>query len=242
MAKKVFDEIDLSDKDMGESIRSRFSTTAPGSRNPQEKMDVEYKDFIGIYDNSVPISLCDVFVKNWDEAKEKMEVIETHPATGQPRPENYIQKKDETAHITPLSSTIYPVPPCNAYFDYLKKCFNLYIEKYSFSYLGPIFNDQFKIHKVREAQGYHSWHYETFDGTNHDRMIVYMTYLQCPEEGGETEFLHQSMRIKPLVGRTLIWPAYYTHVHRGNTPLKGDKMYITGWFTGGRAVDNRPHA
>jgi len=48
--------------------------------------------------------------------------------------------------------------------------------------------------------------------------------------GGETEFLYQSIRIKPVAGRTLIWPAGYTHVHRGNPPIKGEKMYATGWF------------
>ena len=57
-----------------------------------------------------------------------------------------------------------------------------------------------------------------------------MTYLEVPKEGGETEFLHQSLRIKPIVGRTLIWPAGFTHMHRGNPPLDGEKMYITGWF------------
>ena len=57
-----------------------------------------------------------------------------------------------------------------------------------------------------------------------------MTYLQAPSEGGETEFLYQSKRIDPVVGRTLIWPPGFTHKHRGNPPLKGEKFYITGWM------------
>ena len=60
--------------------------------------------------------------------------------------------------------------------------------------------------------------------------MAYMTYLEVPKKGGETEFLHQSLRIEPVVGRTLIWPAGFTHMHRGNAPLDGEKMYITGWF------------
>ena len=35
----------------------------------------------------------------------------------------------------------------------------------------------------------------------------------------------------PEVGKLLIWPAGFTHMHRGNPPLEGEKMYITGWFT-----------
>ena len=57
-----------------------------------------------------------------------------------------------------------------------------------------------------------------------------MTYLHSPESGGETEFLHQALRIEPKAGTTLLWPAGYTHRHRGNPPLKGEKIYITGWF------------
>jgi hypothetical protein len=68
--------------------------------------------------------------------------------------------------------------------------------------------------------------------------MVYMTYLEAPKEGGETEFLHQSLRIKPIVGRTLIWPAGYTHIHRGNPPIDGEKMYIDGWFTASRSTIN----
>ena len=67
-----------------------------------------------------------------------------------------------------------------------------------------------------------------------DRLMVYMTYLEVPKKGGETEFLHQSLRIDPVVGRTLIWPAGYTHMHRGLMPLDGEKMYITGWITGSK--------
>ena len=60
--------------------------------------------------------------------------------------------------------------------------------------------------------------------------MAWMVCLQPAEEGGETEFLFQSKRIKLDVGSLLIWPAGYTHKHRGNPPLKGRKIYITGWF------------
>ena len=39
-------------------------------------MDIEYKEFIGIYDNSVPVELCEEFTSNWDEAIEKRTIIE----------------------------------------------------------------------------------------------------------------------------------------------------------------------
>ena len=61
--------------------------------------------------------------------------------------------------------------------------------------------------------------------------MAWMVCLQPAEEGGETEFLFQSKRIKLDVGSLLIWPAGYTHMHRGGF-LTGDitKYIVTGWF------------
>tara|TARA_B110000977_G_C10900447_1_gene425065 strand:- start:544 stop:753 length:210 start_codon:yes stop_codon:yes gene_type:complete len=57
-----------------------------------------------------------------------------------------------------------------------------------------------------------------------------MIIIEAPSRGGETEFLYQSMRVEPKVGQLTIWPAAFTHKHRGNPPLEGRKTYITGWF------------
>ena len=54
-------------------------------------------------------------------------------------------------------------------------------------------------------------------------------YLNDVTEGGETEFLYQKCRFKPEKNTILIWPAQFTHVHRGNPPLSNDKYIITGW-------------
>ena len=35
-------------------------------QNIKGKMIEEYKDFVGIYDDSVPADLCEEFVKNYD--------------------------------------------------------------------------------------------------------------------------------------------------------------------------------
>jgi hypothetical protein len=57
-----------------------------------------------------------------------------------------------------------------------------------------------------------------------------MMYLNDVDDGGETEFLYQSKRYKPVKGRVLIWPAGFTHVHRGNPPLSGEKYIATSWL------------
>ena len=39
-------------------------------------MKEEYKDFIGIYDENVPVDLCNVFVENWEEGKKNQTIID----------------------------------------------------------------------------------------------------------------------------------------------------------------------
>jgi len=87
-----------------------------------------------------------------------------------------------------------------------------------------------KIQKTKPGQGYHIWHFEQGGLSTSGRIITFITYLNDVEDGGETEFLYFPKRIKPKKGRTVIFPGAYTHAHRGNQPLSGDKYIITGWI------------
>ena len=88
-----------------------------------------------------------------------------------------------------------------------------------------------KIQKTLPTQGYHVWHIEHNRGYyNEARALVYSIYLNDVEEGGETEFLHFSKRVKPKTGRIVIWPASFPYVHRGNPPLSGEKYILTSWM------------
>ena len=58
-----------------------------------------------------------------------------------------------------------------------------------------------------------------------------MTYLSNVEEGGSTYFNHYDLDIKPTKGLTLLWPAEWTHSHKGNVLKSGLKYIITGWLT-----------
>ena len=86
-----------------------------------------------------------------------------------------------------------------------------------------------KIQCVKPTQGYHVWHCE-HDSADHGRRLLFaMAYLNDVAEGGETEFLYQSLRIKPKQGTLLLCPSGFTHTHRGNPPLSGDKYIINTW-------------
>ena len=50
------------------------------------------------------------------------------------------------------------------------------------------------------------------------------------DQGG-TEFYYQNMTIQPKKGLTVIWPADWTHTHRGIVSPTQEKYIITGWFS-----------
>ena len=66
---------------------------------------------------------------------------------------------------------------------------------------------------------------------NLHRLFAFMTHLNDVDQGGSTYFSHYDLEIKPSKGLTLIWPAEWTHAHRGNILKTGSKYIITGWIT-----------
>ena len=89
-----------------------------------------------------------------------------------------------------------------------------------------------KIQKTLPGGGFHTWHCEDTGPTiaYASRKAVWTLYLNDVEEGGETEFLHQSLRVPAKKGKLAIFPTTYTHMHRGNPPLSGVKYIATGWL------------
>tara|TARA_B100000519_G_C14125588_1_gene382661 strand:+ start:41 stop:595 length:555 start_codon:yes stop_codon:yes gene_type:complete len=86
------------------------------------------------------------------------------------------------------------------------------------------------LQKTEPLQGYHTFHSENLAWHGHNRTLAWMLYLNDIEEGGETEFLYQQLKIKPKRNTGVIWSGGFTHLHRGNPPISGTKYILTGWF------------
>jgi len=81
-------------------------------------------------------------------------------------------------------------------------------------------------------QGYHAWHQDYgLLPIQARRVLVAMVYLNDVSEGGETCFFHQNLRIKPEKGKMVIFPPYFTHMHKGMAPKSNDK-YICNFYLG----------
>lgn len=77
--------------------------------------------------------------------------------------------------------------------------------------------------------GFYANHYERGFPNYLNREYVYMTYLNDVPNGG-TYFYYQDKTIEAKKGRTLIWPAHYTHIHRGQISKTHEKYIMTGWM------------
>jgi hypothetical protein len=89
---------------------------------------------------------------------------------------------------------------------------------------------EIKLQKTPIQGGYSVWHCEQGPGMSATRALSWMVYLNDVEDGGDTEFLYQSFKQKAVKGTLVIWPAAFTHTHRGNPPYSNVKYIVTGWI------------
>ena len=88
------------------------------------------------------------------------------------------------------------------------------------------------IQHYKPGEGFYKWHMEQNGYANTVyRHLVFMTYLNDVENGG-TEFYHfPDLKIQARKGLTLIWPAGWTHTHKGVISDVDEKYIITGWYS-----------
>ncbi|MBW3048497.1 2OG-Fe(II) oxygenase [Prochlorococcus marinus XMU1403] len=119
------------------------------------------------------------------------------------------------------------------YFESLFECYKDYNVQWPF--LGEIVDHldigNFNIGKYSPGQHFQKTHCERIGLSTLHRLLAFMTYLNDVEEGGSTYFNHYDLDIKPKKGLTLLWPAEWTHSHKGNVLKRGLKYIITGWLT-----------
>lgn len=189
-------------------------------------------DFIEVYEDVFSNEFCDNLVKYFEWQSQNAMTWRRDAEGASP-----LNKSDEAI-------TVNPNRPIDLEFTadnldgYLKEfhekfwniCYRDYISK------NPIICEldrhtifTYKIQKTKPSEGYHLWHCEIGSTGTSRRLLTYTVYLNDVEEGGETEFLNQRRRVKAKKGSVVIFPAGFTHVHRGNTPLSNDKYIMTGW-------------
>ncbi len=118
------------------------------------------------------------------------------------------------------------------YFEKLFECHSDYISQWPFiKNISQKYEiGSFNLQRYTAGQHFKKIHTERSSISTLHRVFAFMTYLNDVEEGGSTYFSHYDLEIQPRQGLTLIWPAEWTHAHRGNILKKGSKYIITGWI------------
>jgi hypothetical protein len=192
-------------------------------------MNVKYEQFIGVYEEAFSQKYCNDVI-NFFEELIKVGCTSTRQADGDPK----LAKEDIRFCLT--NSTGMSFQHCGALVQQFNEvmwtqCYSNYVNNYGIlKNFGPHNSYTYQVQKTEPGQGYHVWHCENSDRCYSNRILAWTLFLNDIEEGGETEFLFQHMRVKPKVGTLVIWPAGFTHTHRGNPPLSKTKYIATGWI------------
>jgi Rps23 Pro-64 3,4-dihydroxylase Tpa1-like proline 4-hydroxylase len=195
-------------------------------------MKIEYKDFIGVFSEVYPKGFCEHLIAEFD--RNQTLGVGSNRQTSEDVPKHrkndyQISSNGKNINFEPFEGN----SVTNMFFSGLQHCFDAYSDEFSNLKDININCNNIKMQKTSSGGGYHVWHHEQGNGDQANRGLVYMLYLNtlAPEENGETEFLYQQRRINPVENTIVLWPAAFTHAHRGN-PVYGDraKYIITGWF------------
>ena len=178
-----------------------------------QKPPFDITDFIGVFPNSIDPNFCDYLTNYIDKAE-------------QVQGRRYTHVKDKQICLDAFSPG-----EAKDLMHGVNGCLYYYISEFSyltnFNYVSSVV----LLQKTDPTEGYHMFHAENLNWNNNTRTMAWMVYLNDVEEGGETEWLYQKLKVKPKKGTVCIWPGGYTHLHRGNPPMSS-KYIATGWYQG----------
>lgn len=197
----------------------------------------DFTDFIGVWENFIPRNFCDNVIEYFENVYSKKGCyIPSEEAQDFGTCEDITRSEDVYGGALNRKDYALLLNYTNPELTYqtnqfLKSCVLHYREVFPQLKQAALVSTDVKMQKTPPGGGYHLWHYENSTMSHAMRELTWMIYLNdMPEGDGETEFLYQRRRIRPTAGTVVVWPAGYTHVHKGNTVFAQDKYILTGWY------------
>ena len=181
-------------------------------------------NFIGSW-NLEPVSICDDLISYF-------EINTSKQRSGRTSRMNLDIKDSVDITINPKEIMLTGNEVFKSYFDQLFECYKDYIKEWTFlkGISEKLEISSFNLQRYKPGQHFNKIHTERSSLENLHRIFAFMTYLNDVHEGGSTYFSHYDLEIQPKKGLTLIWPAEWTHAHKGNVIKQGSKYIITGWI------------
>ena len=204
-------------------------------------------NFIEIYEKAVPKKICEYFIKFF-ETQDKLGNTWAGTMGGGHVKKSWKNctdlniRRDEKVKEYKAYDNPKHLKMLKSYEKLVDNKFGEYFNKYNSGLgVGP---DTMNFYSCKDVdngplmhryeppgEGFHVWHADwgPWGGAATHRLVVGMLYLNDVREGGETEFYHQGISIQPKQGTIVVWPAYFTHTHRGNAPISNTKYIINKW-------------
>jgi hypothetical protein len=183
----------------------------------------EREDFIRVYPGAFPAEQARALTQHLKAMFAQGFGKSRREAGGRPRT---VSDDQQIWDIRDLDASDYRGTVMPALFECLKK----YVDEFDILSSFTLVGWWLKAQLTRKGEGYHAWHFESSSFFESRRVLAWSIYLNDDYEGGELEFLYFGRRMKLGAGDVVIFPAAFTHTHRGNMVLGGEKLLLTGWY------------
>ena len=184
---------------------------------------VSNSDFFGIYDNALTKKECQILINQFENSPKR----EGRSYSDGDLVVNEDQKKCIEVDNSSFSNKSVISRIINAR---LRECIDDYKKEYPSmdNFIAPwVIDNGYNVQKYEtEEDGFKAWHTEAGGAPTARRVLAWMFYLNDAKSG--TEFINYPT-VNAKMGRCVIWPASWTHIHRGVVPNKGLKYIVTGW-------------
>lgn len=177
--------------------------------------------FIGVYHHAVMDDYCDRMIEKHKELEASTSGCKGEIANGglsRRKDVSFYYERD--AHELAVETN-----------QLLDVSLEKYLEDHPALGMLQFYSSTVKVQRTPPKGGFHQWHGERGHNENRTRVLVWMIYLNdCLEGEGTTEFIEQGVKLQPKKGTLVLFPADWTHTHRGNPVYTHDKYIATGWY------------
>lgn len=184
----------------------------------------EVKPLSFIYEirNALPVELCRNMIHRFEANTEQQYV----GRIGQNQSEENSIKKTTDLRISGRADW---QDVDKALMQSLAKHFNEIGQAFPFFAVNSFKDLGYNMQRYQPGEYYH-WHVDGGPGEFSQRQLVAIWYLNNVEgPGGETEFALQEVSVKPEEGKLVLFPPFWTHIHRAVTMEQGVKYIATTW-------------
>ena len=174
------------------------------------------ENFVKIYDNVIDEESCKGLIEKFEELQNKHEIV------------NIEDKEDRIS----FNQIVFKSEEWKTVNDGMMKLFQAYIEQYKIECNISIkmWPEKYGYETIRMKRYFANdydrfdYHVDVRDYETARRFLAFFIYLNDIEEGGETEFLFG--RVKPKMGRLVMFPPLWPWFHAGRKPVSGTKYFI----------------